>query len=285
MHARLLHGAGAGADRLDHGGQYLIARLRNGERSLPVLLWFRQHDAAGGVMGQPRWAAMLLGMGLAMGARGEALTVMLPAMPGLAEPPAGGQEAHGVVVDIVREMGRRANINFRIVFYPQARSRLLAERQADACFPGAHLPELSDKYKWSAPVGQMRMVMLARDDDVRDVRGLEQAKALRVGAMRGTMVAARLKEMGLALDESADSQSGMEKLKLGRLDLWAMLDVGVASLAGRLAMPKPRVAWVIGTLDVSLACNLKVDDSLLARVDKAIAEMRADGSMGRFDLR
>ncbi|AAQ59347.1 substrate-binding periplasmic protein [Chromobacterium violaceum] len=236
-------------------------------------------------MAKWRVAAILSGALLAADARAEALRMLLTQIPGIIEQAPDGASMRGVGIDLMKEVGRRAGVELRFEAYPQARARLLVERQRDACLPVAHLPEQAANFKWSAPLLQMRLVLLARGDDGRQLRSLEQAGGLRVGAMRGTMAAARLKERGVAVEESADYLSGLEKLRLGRLDLWAMLDVGVASLARRLEMPPPRVAWVMDTLDVSFACNRQVDDALIARLDGAIAAMRADGSMARFDLR
>lgn len=232
-----------------------------------------------------REAAALLGALQAGGAQAETLRMLLTQIPGVIELAPDGASMRGTGVDLMKEVGRRAGVALRFEAYPQARARLLVEQQPDACLPAGRLPELQAKYKWTAPLLHMRLVLLARADDGRQLSGLEQAQSLRVGAMRGTMAAARLKEQGLAVEESADYLSGLEKLRLGRLDLWAMLDVGVSSLAKHLGMAPPRVAWVMDTLDVSFACNRQVDDALIARLDRAIAAMRADGSMGRFDLR
>ncbi|AUH51862.1 hypothetical protein CXB49_14035 [Chromobacterium sp. ATCC 53434] len=232
-----------------------------------------------------RMAAVLSGALLAADARAETLRMLLTQIPGVIELAPDGASMRGTGIDLMKEVGRRAGVELHFEVYPQARARLMVEQQPDACFPAGRLPELQAKYKWSAPLLQMRLVLLARGDDGRQLHGLERAQSLRVGAMRGTMVAARLKERGVAVEESADYLSGLEKLKLGRLDLWGMLDVGVASLAKRLGMPPPRVAWVVDTLDVSFACNRQADDALIARLDRAIAAMRADGSMARFDLR
>ncbi|MBW7566203.1 transporter substrate-binding domain-containing protein [Chromobacterium subtsugae] len=232
-----------------------------------------------------RWMGLLL-FGLLAGApRAETLQVLTTQIPGVIALAADGVTMEGTGIDLMREVGRRAGVDFRFAAYPQARARLLVEQQVDACSPMARLPELGERYKWTATLLPMRLVLLARDGDARRLRSLDEARGLRIGAMRGTMAAARLRARGLAPEESADYFGGLEKLQLGRLDLWAMLDVGVASLARRLGMPQPRVALVLDTLDVALACNRKLDDAVLARLDRAIASMHQDGSINHFDLR
>ncbi|WP_434628766.1 substrate-binding periplasmic protein [Chromobacterium sp. CV08] len=230
--------------------------------------------------------AAVLACGLSAGeARSETLSVPMTQIPGVAELAADGTTLQGGGIALMREVGRRAGVDFHFAAYPQARARLLVAQQPDACSPLAHLPELDGSYKWSATLVQMRLVLLARGDDARRLRDLDAARGLRVGATRGTVVAQRLRARGLVPEESVDYVSGREKLQLGRLDLWAMLDVGVSSLTRRLGMPPPRVALALDTLEVAFACNRRLDDAVLARIDRAIAAMHQDGSINRFDLR
>ncbi|OHX16692.1 hypothetical protein BI343_14270 [Chromobacterium amazonense] len=217
-------------------------------------------------------------------ARAQQVQMLFSPMPGVSEPATAGGEPRGVAVDILHEISRRSGVEMHLAFYPQARTRLLVEQQEDTCMPVVHLAEMSARYKWSAPMMQIRMVMLARHDNPLIVRSTEQLKTLRVGAARGTMVAERLKQMGVPLDESADYQHGLEKLGLGRLDLWAMLDIGLQSLSRSMGMAPPRVVWVLDTLDVSFACNQKMDNATLTSINQAISAMRKDGTMAHFNL-
>ncbi|OHX14478.1 hypothetical protein BI347_13920 [Chromobacterium sphagni] len=219
-----------------------------------------------------------------MPARAETLRILLGPVPEVIELEADGKTFHGGGIDLMRAIARRAGMEFEFIAYPQARAMLLAQQQADACLPISPLPERREMFKWTVPIVPMRLVLLARSDDPRQLHSLEQARKLRVGAMRGTAVAARLKQQGLVMDESVDYLSGLEKLQLGRLDLWAMLDVGLTSMSRRLGIPQPRVALVVDRVDVAFACNRQVSDEAMARLNQAINAMHADGSFKQFDL-
>ncbi|POZ61663.1 substrate-binding periplasmic protein [Chromobacterium alticapitis] len=228
--------------------------------------------------------AALVGM-LAQPCAAAELRLLLVPLPGVMEPEPGGGMAKGGGIELMREVSRRAGVPFHFEFYPQARAMLLTQQQADACMPIAQLPDLRPKFTWSAPILSIQIVLVARRDDDRQWSGLEQARKLRVGALRGSMVASRLRQLGFEPEDSVDYLTGLRKLQLGRLDLWGMLDVGLASVAGRLGMPPPRVALVVERSDVAFACNSQVSPDILASLNRAIAAMQKDGSFQKFPLR
>ncbi|UTH72823.1 ABC transporter substrate-binding protein [Chromobacterium sp. IIBBL 290-4] len=231
--------------------------------------------------------AALLG-GLAAGsAQAESLRILLIQLPGVMEGvmEGEGQDFHGGGVDLLRELSRRADIPFSFEVYPQARSMLLVQQTPDTCIPLSRFLGPRLQLKWSAPVLPIQLVLFSRGDDTLLVPDLEHARKLRIGAMRGSAVAARLHELGLALEESSDYQTGLRKLQLGRLDLWGMVDIGVSTLSTRVGIPHPRAALVVDKSDIALACNPQVSDRAMSKLDHAIESMRQDGSMGRFDMK
>ncbi|QEL54699.1 substrate-binding periplasmic protein [Chromobacterium paludis] len=231
-----------------------------------------------------RMGALLLGM-LALPCSAQALRMLLVPVPGVMEPAPGDEGSKGDAIALMREISRRAGIPFHFEFYPQARAMLMVQEEADTCMPVAQLPDLRPMFKWSQSILPIQIVLVARHDDDRHWQDLAQARKLRVGAMRGSMVAFRMKQLGFALDESTDYPTGLRKLQLGRLDLLAMLDVGLESAVERLALPKPRVALVVERSDVAFACNRQTEDDILARLNLAIDAMQQDGSFQKFPLR
>lgn len=228
--------------------------------------------------------ALLLGM-LALPCAAQELRLLLVPVPGIMEPAPGEQGSKGGGIELMREVSRHAGIPFHFEFYPQARAMLLVQEQADACMPIVQLPDLRPKFKWSQAILPIQIILVARHDDDRPWQDLAQAKRLRVGAMRGSMVASRMKQLGFELDESTDYLSGLRKLQLGRMDLWAMVDIGLQAVARQMDMPKPRVALVVERSDVAFACNHQVSDETLASLNQAIEAMRKDGSFQKFQLR
>ncbi|WP_440026204.1 substrate-binding periplasmic protein [Chromobacterium amazonense] len=230
-----------------------------------------------------RWWGLLPGL-LVLPGHAESLRMLLAPVPGIMEPSADGKQS-GDGVDLMQAISRRSGIAFQYEFYPQARAMLLTQQQADACTPIAQLQNLKPMFKWSAPILPIQIVLVARADDARTWSGLEQARKLRVGALRGSMVEGRLKQLGFFPEESADFRTGLRKLQQGHLDLWGMVDVGLSSASSKLDLPPPRVALVVERSDVALACNNKVSDEAIAALNQAIAAMRKDGSIQKFPLR
>lgn len=208
--------------------------------------------------------------------------LLAPAPPLIGE--GAGPIPRGPGVALLREIGARAGVDVDFRLYPPARAQKLAEVQAGSCSPMARFPERAAHYKWSAPVVAMRLVLLAAAEDKRRFASLEQARGLKIGAVRGSAVASRMQQLGWPLDEVADNGAGLKMLQLRRFDLLASLDAGWRSRATALGIAKPRVALVVEQADIFLGCSLKTDDALIARMSAAIEVMRRDGSLRRFDL-
>lgn len=231
-----------------------------------------------------RWWGLLLGL-LALPGHAESLRMLLVPVPGIMEPGSNGKTQGGGAIELMREISRRAGIPFAYEFYPQARAMLLVRQQADSCMPIAQMPDLRPMFKWSVAILPIQIVLMAKNGDDRQWPSLERAKRLRIGALRGSMVADRLRQLGFQPEESADYLTGLRKLQLGRLDLWAMTDVGVASVSSRLDMPPPKVAIVVEKSDIAFACNHEVGDEALASINRAIVSIQEDGSIHKYRLR
>ncbi|MDH0343891.1 MULTISPECIES: substrate-binding periplasmic protein [Chromobacterium] len=213
------------------------------------------------------------------------LTILVSPQPPIIEVSADQQHVSGAAIDLMRALSLRAGLPFKFTPYPTARAVLLVQQTPDACLTAARFPERETLFRWSEPVIRLRLVLLARHDETRDFGGVEQARQLHIGAVRGTAVASRLKQQGWTLDESADAASSLRKLQLGRIDLLATLDVGIQGLADKMKMATPRVALVVNETDIYFACHPQLSDDAMQRLNQAILAMKADGSIKAFNLK
>ena len=105
----------------------------------------------------------------------------------------------GIAVDIVREMFKRAGIQYNLTLrFPWDRIYKLAlEKPGYGVFVTARLPEREALFKWVGPIGPDDWVLLARGDSAISLSSLEQAKQYKVGAYKGDAISEYLTEKGL----------------------------------------------------------------------------------------
>ncbi|MBN3005883.1 transporter substrate-binding domain-containing protein [Chromobacterium alkanivorans] len=233
----------------------------------------------------PRLPAKLIAALVSAPAAASGLTILVSPQPPIIEVSADQQHVSGAAIDLMRALSQRAGLPFKFAPYPSARAVLLVQQTPDTCLTAARFPEREALFRWSEPVIRLRLVLLARQDEARDFGGVEQARQFHIGAVRGTAVASRLKQQGWTLDESADAETNLRKLQLGRIDLLATLDVGIQSLADKMKMATPRVALVVNETDIYFACHPQLSDDAMRRLNRAILAMKADGSLKAFNLK
>jgi polar amino acid transport system substrate-binding protein len=132
----------------------------------------------------------------------------------------------GIAVDIVREMFKRAEVNYSMTLrFPWDRIYKLAlEKPGYGVFVTARLPEREALFKWVGPIGPDDWVLLGRSDSPINLTSLEQAKQYKVGAYKGDAIAEHLLENGLEPITVLRDQLNAKKLMAGQIDLWATGD-------------------------------------------------------------
>lgn len=109
------------------------------------------------------------------------------------------ENIHGIAVDIVREVFKRADISYSLTLrFPWERIYKLAlENPGYGVFVMARLPEREKLFKWVGPIGPDDWIMLAKADSKIALGSLEQARQYKVGAYKGDAIAETLAKQGL----------------------------------------------------------------------------------------
>ncbi|UTH72825.1 ABC transporter substrate-binding protein [Chromobacterium sp. IIBBL 290-4] len=226
-----------------------------------------------------RWWSITLAaawLGLTPPAQADSLTIWISPRPPLSLVDDAGTVA-GPITGLLGRIGASAGQTLQLKGCPVARCLMMARRLPDSCALSARGPARETQFKWSHVILNLRMVLLARAEDKRAVASLADVQALRVGVTRGTMQESLLKEAGVPAQESLDVETGLRQLQLERLDLFAALDLDVAQMAKRIAMPAPKVALVLADWPLYFACNANVSDEAMARLNAGVAARRAAG--------
>jgi len=193
----------------------------------------------------------------------------------------------GVLVEVAVEAARRAGWPLRPVFQPWARAVLTAQQQPRTLVvPLTRTPEREAQFQWIARIGLQDFGFLNLAGATR-IGSLAQARALKVGVLRGSPHAKRLAELGfeaarIALASSNDDLQRM--LDLQMVDaVYGSLPINLynARRLGRKAEAL-QVGWVVETGEIWLAAGSGLGAAEIDALRHAVAAMERDGAMQRL---
>ena len=193
----------------------------------------------------------------------------------------------GIAVDVVREIFKRAGIQYSLTLrFPWDRIYKLAlEKPNYGVFVTARLPEREALFKWVGPIGPDDWVLLARGDSKLVVNNLEQAKQYRIGAYKGDAIAEHLAAEGLQPALALRDQTNVEKLQGGAIDLWATGDPAGRFLAKQQGVIGLKRVLKFDSAELYLALNKDVPEATVAKLQAALDEMNADGTLNTITNR
>jgi polar amino acid transport system substrate-binding protein len=191
------------------------------------------------------------------------------------------ENIHGIAVDIVREIFKRADISYSLTLrFPWERIYKLAlEKPGYGVFVTARLPEREKLFKWVGPIGPDDWIMLAKADSKIALDSLEQARQYRIGAYKGDAIAETLSKQGLKPIVVLRDQDNARKLVNGQIDLWATGDPAGRYLARQEGVGDLKTVLRFNSAELYLALNKDVPDEVVARLQKALDELRKEGEV------
>ena len=192
---------------------------------------------------------------------------------------AGGQP-RGVVLEVLREAGKRAGIALEFSFLPWQRAQLETQAKSDVLIiPFTRTPSREASYQWVAPVLEFHTVLVTL---ATPPSSIEEARMLVVGYVRGTSFKDEAEQAGFPyVEESDDDLTNARKLKLGRIGAWITTDL-MAHGVYRQAGYDPRELKYgpnLGPVKISwVAASHDFPKETAKRIADAIVQMRSDGS-------
>ncbi|MFL7962114.1 substrate-binding periplasmic protein [Pseudomonas kielensis] len=189
------------------------------------------------------------------------------------------ENIHGIAVDIVREIFKRADISYSLTLrFPWERIYKLAlENPGYGVFVMARLPEREKLFKWVGPLGPDDWIMLAKADSKIALDSLEQARQYKIGAYKGDAIAETLAKQGLKPIVVLRDQDNARKLVNGQIDLWATGDPAGRYLARQEGVNDLKTVLRFNSAELYLALNKNVPDDVVARLQAALDELRKEG--------
>ncbi|SFB25889.1 polar amino acid transport system substrate-binding protein [Pseudomonas sp. NFIX10] len=191
------------------------------------------------------------------------------------------ENIHGIAVDIVREIFKRADISYSLTLrFPWERIYKLAlENPGYGVFVMARLPEREKLFKWVGPIGPDDWIMLAKADSKIALDSLEQARQYKIGAYKGDAIAETLAKQGLKPIVVLRDQDNARKLVNGQIDLWATGDPAGRYLARQEGVNDLKTVLRFNSAELYLALNKDVPDDVVARLQAALDELRKEGAV------
>ena len=189
------------------------------------------------------------------------------------------ENINGIAADIVREMFKRAEINYSLTLrFPWERIYKLAlEQPGYGVFVMARLPDREKLFKWVGPIGPDDWIMLARADSKITLESLDQARKYKIGAYKGDAIAETLTKQGLAPIMVLRDQDNARKLVRGQIDLWATGDPAGRYLARQDGVTGLKTVLRFNSAELYLALNKNVPDEVVAKLQAALDQLRKEG--------
>lgn len=186
----------------------------------------------------------------------------------------------GHATEKVYELMRRAGIDYQISVIPWKRAYNQALNRPDNCaFLTARTPEREALFKWIGPLSESDWVLYGRSGRSYDIKTLDDARHLRIGAYNGDVRADYLIARGHNVDLVQNDDSNPRKLLLDRIDLWVNSPRYVGPTLERIGA-KGQIVPVLtfNHVHLYLACNPTMPPHALAKMDAAFKSMEADGT-------
>lgn len=192
---------------------------------------------------------------------------------------AGGQPG-GVVLEVVREAGRKAGIPLEFSFLPWQRAQLETQTRNNVLIiPFTRTPSREAQYQWVAPVLEFHTVLVTLANPPASI---EEARKLVVGYVRGTSFKDEAERAGFPyIEETNDDVMNARKLKLGRIGAWITTDLMARGVYREAGFDPAELKYGpnLGPVKISyVAASHDFPKETARRIANAIDQMRADGS-------
>ncbi|HEV2674868.1 MAG TPA: ABC transporter substrate-binding protein [Aliidongia sp.] len=192
-------------------------------------------------------------------------------------------EIKGILVDLVREVARRADIDATFDLLPWKRAYEGALGNADTCvFATTMTEERRPLFKWVAPLVFNNWALLGLKSRHIRLTRLDEARPYVIGVYQGDARETFLRQRGFSLAPVSRNEFNISGLESGRIDLWA------SSIYTPLQMG-PDVAAKIETVlefhavELGVACNIAVPDATIERLNRVMAQVRAEHGYNQGD--
>lgn len=191
-----------------------------------------------------------------------------------------GDNIDGLSTDIVREMFKRAGVNYRLSLrFPWSRIYKLTQQKRNyGLFSTTRTEAREDLFKWVGPLVVNEWVFLTLNNKPIRLRNLNEARKYRIGGYKGDAIANHLENNGFNLVLSFRDNENVAKLVDGRIDLWATGNLSGRYLAQLEGVENLKNVLTFKSTEMYLAFNKETSDAVIDVLQNALDEMVRDGT-------
>ncbi|WDP89466.1 MAG: ABC transporter substrate-binding protein [Desulfobacter sp.] len=202
------------------------------------------------------------------------------------------RNAQGFTVDVLKGMLKRTGIapeNGLILVLPWARGYRLVQKQKNAMlFSMTKSKERIPLFKWVGPVAK-REIWLWKNKTRLDiaVKSIEDAKLYSVGGVYDFASSQWLRQQGFRVEMTTSIEQNWRKLFLNRIDMVSALELEAAFNMKKLGKPfgvLKRLIRIDSRYDYYFALNKETDDEIVIKLQKALNDMKSDGTYESLKL-
>lgn len=197
-----------------------------------------------------------------------------------------GDEIEGYATDIVREMFKRAAIDYDITLRnPWERELEMVRKTANTgIFSIVQTEQRKPRYKWIGPFGTVDQVLVAAPNKNIEIDQLADVAGYRLGAMKADSMVELLEQQGVPYQAAATDYESIKKLVDGKIDLWATNDLTLAWQAKHQGVVGLHVVYRLNHAPAPfyLAVNRDTPDEVVQRLQEALEQIKADGTYQRL---
>lgn len=200
----------------------------------------------------------------------------------------GSKQVVGLSTEVVREVLRRAKVDYRISLYPWARAYHMAQNQPNVLiYSIGRNAQRETLFQWVDIIAPYNVFLyrLKSRTDVQ-VQHIDQLGRYRVGAVRDDVRAQYLDRMGIAADLVVDDSANAKKLASQRIDLFPIDEIALVALYRREGLDPASVEKALALPDLSsglyMAFSLQTAPELVERCRTALRAMRRNGTLDRI---
>jgi len=188
-----------------------------------------------------------------------------------------GDEVTGISTAILREVFRRNGFDYSIKLIPWIRAYQTALSKSDACvFSATRTPDREALFKWVGPLVHDDWVVFALADSAIQARSIEDLRPYRTASTPGDAEAIYMMEHGLTVELSPTTEQ-LRMLVSKRIDFWATTKARGRFVAVAQGLHL-RELLTLMPVDMFLACNPQVPDTIIDQLNKTLAQMAQDGA-------
>ncbi|WP_089082882.1 substrate-binding periplasmic protein [Aquitalea magnusonii] len=200
-------------------------------------------------------------------------------------------QIRGYASELLTTMAGKAGLTLRQQLLPWPRAYVTVLNTPDSVlYSTVRTPEREQQFRWLGPIGKRRVYLyrLAVRNDIQ-LTTPGQLQQWRIGAVRGSASQTQLQQLGLRpgieQDNAPDDASNLAKLRLGRVDMIAMLDWAMywqLQQAGISSQQIRPVALLDGQEQYWFALNRQTAASTITRLQNALRGLEHSGFVAQL---